>query len=49
MESADRRHRDLSRAGIFFAEAVVTIALVVLAWLALDDITTDNSTGFKPE
>ena len=32
-----------------FAEAVVTIALVVVAWLALDDITTDNSAGFKPE
>jgi hypothetical protein len=32
-----------------FAESAVTIALVVLAWLALDDITTDNATGFEPE
>ncbi len=29
--------------------AAVTIALVVLAGAALDDITTDNSTGFTPE
>ena len=49
MESADRSHRDESRAGALFAEAGVTIALVVFAWLALDDITTDNATGFKPE
>ena len=49
MESAARSHRDLRRAGAFSTEAAVTIALVVLAWLALDDITTDNSTGFKPE
>ena len=49
MESAARSHRDVSRAGAFLAEAAVTIALVVLASFALDDITTDNSTGFKPE
>ena len=30
-------------------KSAVTIALVVLAWLALEDITTDNSTGFTPE
>lgn len=34
---------------MFFTEAAITIALVVLAWLALDDITTDNATVFKPE
>ena len=29
---------------------VVSILLLVLAWLALDDITTDNATGrFIPE
>jgi hypothetical protein len=49
MESAARSHRELPRAGAFFARAAVTIGLVVLAWLALDDITTDNSTGFRPE
>jgi hypothetical protein len=49
MESGARSHRDVPRAGAFSADAAVTIALVVLAWLALDDITTDNSTGFKPE
>jgi hypothetical protein len=49
MESAARSHRDLPRPGAFSAEAAVTIALVVLAMLALDDITTDNSNGFKPE
>jgi hypothetical protein len=49
MESAARSHRDVSRARAFLAEAAVTIALVVLAWLAVDDITTDNSAGFKPE
>ncbi len=31
------------------AEASVTLVLMLLAWLALDDITTDNSTGFHPE
>jgi hypothetical protein len=49
MESAARRSRDLPRAGAFSAEAAVTIGLVVLASLSLDDITTDNSTGFRPE
>jgi hypothetical protein len=49
MEPAARRHRDSSRAAVFFAEAAVTVVLVLFAWLALDDITTDNSTGFKPE
>jgi hypothetical protein len=49
MESATRSHRDMPLAGAFFAEAAVTIALGVLAWLALDDITTDNATGFTPE
>jgi hypothetical protein len=49
MESAARIHRDLPRDGAFSVKAVVTIGLVVLAWLALDDITTDNWTGFRPE
>jgi hypothetical protein len=49
MASVARSHRDLPRAGAFSAEAAVTFALVVLSGLALDDITTDNSTGFKPE
>ena len=49
MESAARSHREVSRAGAFLAEAAVTIALVVLAGLAVEDITTDNSAGFKPE
>jgi hypothetical protein len=39
----------LPRPHAFFAEAAVTIGLVVLAWLALDDITTDNSSGFRLE
>ena len=49
MESAVRSHQGVSRAWPFPAEAPVTIALVVLASFALDDITTDNSAGFKPE
>jgi len=49
MASTARSHRDLPRAGAFSAEAAVTIGLVVLAWLAVDDITTDNATGFRPE
>lgn len=49
MEPAARSYRDLPRARAFSAEAAVTIGLVVLASLALDDITTDNSTGFRPE
>jgi len=49
MEPTSQRNLDESRAGGLFAEAAVTLALVLLAWLALDDITTDNSTGFKPE
>lgn len=30
-------------------EAFVTLAAVIFVMLALDDITTDNSTGFRPE
>jgi len=48
MASTARSHRDLPRAGAFSAEAAVTIGLVVLAWLAVDDITTDNA-RFRPE
>jgi len=39
----------LSRTGVFVVQGAVTLVVVVLAWLALDDITTDNSTGFVPE
>lgn len=49
MESVARSHRGVPRSQAFSAEAAVTIGLGVLAWLALDDITTDNSTGFRPE
>lgn len=49
MEFAALRYRDLPRARAFSAKSAVTIGLVVLALLALDDITTDNSTGFRPE
>ena len=49
MESATRSHWDSRQAKGLSAEAAVTIVLVVLAGLALDDITTDNSTGFKQE
>lgn len=49
MESNAQGHRDLSRAGAFSARAAVTLSFVVLAWLALGDITTDNSIGFGPE
>ena len=49
MEFAARTHSNLPRAGVFSAEGAVTIGLAVLAALALDDITTDNSTGFRPE
>lgn len=41
--------QQLSRAGVFVAQGAITLVVVVLAWLALDDITTDNSTGFLPE
>jgi hypothetical protein len=40
---------DARRAGAFFVQAFVTFVVAVFAWLALDDITTDNSTGFLPE
>lgn len=49
MAAGARSYQDALRGSAFFARAAVTIVLVVLAWLALDDITTDNSTGFKPE
>jgi hypothetical protein len=49
MERATRSQQDPSRAGVFFAQAAVTLVVVIVAWLALDDITTDNSTGFLPE
>lgn len=49
MESAARSHPGTRQAQAFPAEAALTFGLVVLAGLALDDITTDNSTGFWPE
>lgn len=49
MESAAQSHRDLPRVGAVSARGAVTAGLVVLAALALDDITTDTSTGFRPE
>ena len=48
MEPATRSHQG-SRPGVFFVQAAVTLVVVVFAWLALDDITTDDSTGFLPE
>jgi hypothetical protein len=44
-----RSQEDISRRGVFVVQAAVTLVVVILAWLALDDITTDNSTGFLPE
>jgi hypothetical protein len=49
MEAATRSQQNMSRAGVSFVQAAITFVVVVLAWLALDDITTDNSTGFLPE
>ncbi len=50
MDAAIRKRRHgLSRGGVLFAQGAVTLVVLVLAWLALDDITTDNSTGFVPE
>jgi len=49
MEPAGRDRRDVARSGVLFVQAIVTLAFAALAWLALDDITTDNSTGFLPE
>ncbi len=50
MDPANRKElHDLSRGVVFFAEGAVTLVVLMLAWLALDDITTDNSTGFLPE
>ena len=49
MESIAGSRRDLDQAVAFFAKAGVTTALIALASLALDDITTDNAVGFKPE
>lgn len=31
------------------AEATLTLVAMFIAFLALDDITTDNATGFRPE
>jgi hypothetical protein len=41
--------QQVSRAGVFVAQGAITLVVVVLAWLALDDITRDNSAGFLPE
>ncbi len=49
MEPATRSQQDTSGAGVFFVQATVTLVVLAFAWLALDDITTDNSTGFLPE
>jgi len=49
MEPAGRDRRDAARSGVLFVQAIVTLAFAALARLALDDITTDNSTGFLPE
>jgi hypothetical protein len=49
MNPAVRAEADGSRAVVWLAQGAVTLVVVVLAWLALDDITTDNSTGFLPE
>jgi len=47
MDPADRKDlHGLSRGGVLGA---ATLAVLVFAWFALDDITTDNSTGFLPE
>lgn len=43
MTSAAYRHREWTRAGS------VTIAVIVLACLAMDDITTDDAVEFKLE
>jgi hypothetical protein len=49
MEPVVPRQRDLSRASVSVAQGAITLVVVVLASLALDDITTDNSAAFLPE
>jgi hypothetical protein len=49
MDLAVPRQHGLSRAGVFFAQGAITLVVVVLAGLALDDITTDQSAGFLLE
>ena len=34
---------------VLIVDGIVTLAFVVLAWLAFDDITTDNATSFTVE
>jgi hypothetical protein len=34
---------------VWIVDGVVTLAFLVLAWLAFDDITTDNATSFPVE
>ncbi len=42
-------NRELEKA-LMRSVGIVSVLLIVLAWLALDDITTDNATGgFVPE
>ena len=44
MDPAMRKRRNgPSRGGVFFAEGTVTLVVLVFAWLALDDITIDNT------
>jgi hypothetical protein len=49
MDLAVPRQHGLSRAGVFLAQGAITLVVVVLAGLALDDITTDQSAGFLLE
>jgi len=48
MEPATRNQQDVPRADVFF-QATVTLVVLVFVGLALDDITTDDATGFLPE
>lgn len=41
--------RESIRCGVRLVHGVVTLAVVILAFLAFDDITTDNATSFTVE
>ena len=41
--------REATWRGVRMAQGVITLGMVVLAFLAFDDITTDNATSFTFE
>jgi hypothetical protein len=49
MDVADDRTTTAHNRGLWIGLGAVTLAAMFLAWLALDDITTDNATRFPVE